>query len=144
MAMRRYYEFAVVVILLSILAVVLMQALGRARNDMEEAGVQVEAAVIRTELMEVLAHRETFGGALPKTDNPVEWVASKPRNYRGALDEMPEEKAVWYFDRRAAELVYRYADGRRARFRLSREAGASNARGVIAGVGLLRLDDKQQ
>lgn len=142
--MRRYYEFAVVVILLSILALLLMQSLGRTRSDMEEAGVQVEAAVIRTELMEVLAHRETFGGALPATDNPVEWVASKPRNYRGEVDEMPNEKAVWYFDRRAGELVYRYEDGRRARFRLSREAGPSTARGVIAGVGLLRLDDKPQ
>lgn len=142
--MRRYYEFAVVVILLSILALALMQALGRTRSDLEEACVQVEAAVIRTELMEVLAHRETFGGPLPTTDNPVEWVASKPRNYRGAFDEMPEEKAVWYFDRRAGELVYRYEDGRRARFRLSREAGPTNARGVIAGVGLLRLDEKQQ
>lgn len=142
--MRRYYEFAVVVILVSILALALMQSLGRARSDMEEAGVQVEAAVIRTELMEVVAHRETFGGSLPKTDNPLEWVASKPRNYRGEADEMPNEKAVWYFDRRAGELVYRYEDGRRARFRLSREAGPSNARGVIAGVGLLRLDDKQQ
>jgi len=142
--MRRYYEFAVVVILVSILALVLMQSLGRARSDMEEAGVQVEAAVIRAELMEVLVHRETFGGALPKTDNPVEWVASKPRNYRGEVDEMPNESAVWYFDRRAGELVYRYEDGRRARFRLSREAGPSNARGVIAGVGLLRIDDKTQ
>lgn len=142
--MRRYYEFAVVVVLVSILALLLMQSLGRTRSDMEEAGVQVEAAVIRTELMEVLAHRETFGGALPATDNPVEWGASKPRNYRGEVDEMPNEKAVWYFDRRAGELVYRYEDGRRARFRLSREAGPSTARGVIAGVGLLRLDDKPQ
>jgi hypothetical protein len=142
--MRRYYEFAGVVILVSILALVLMQALGRARSDMEEAGVQVEAAVIRTELLEVLAHRETFGGDLPKSDNPVEWVASKPRNYRGALDKAPDEKAVWYFDQQAGELIYRFEDGHRARFRLSREAGPTNARGVIAGVGLLRLDDRQQ
>ncbi|WP_265948435.1 hypothetical protein [Dechloromonas sp. A34] len=87
--MRRYYEFAVVVILLSILALLLMQSLGRTRSDMEEAGVQVEAAVMRTELMEVLAHRETFGGVLPATDNPVEWVTSKPRNYRGKSMKYP-------------------------------------------------------
>lgn len=142
--MRRYYEFAVVVILVSILALVLMQALGRARSDMEEAGVQVEAAVIRTELQEVLVHRETYGGDLPKTDNPVEWGASKPRNYRGAVDKTPEERAVWYFDQQARELIYRFEDGHQARFRLSREAGPTNARGVIAGVGLLRLDDRQQ
>ncbi|KXB30251.1 hypothetical protein AT959_12900 [Dechloromonas denitrificans] len=142
--MRRYYQFAVVVILVSILTLFLMQALGRAMSDMEEAGVQVEAAVIRTELLEVLAHREIFGGELPKTDNPVEWVVSKPRNYLGAVDKAPDESGVWYFDRQAGELIYRFEDGHQARFRLSREAGPSNARGVIAGVGLLRLDDRPQ
>lgn len=142
--MRRYYEFAVAVIVLGILALFLMQALGRARSDMAEAGVQVEAAVIRTELLEVLAHREMYGGDLPKSDNPVDWVASKPRNYRGAFDQAPVERAVWYFDRQAGELVYRFEDGHRARFRLSREAGPTGARGVIAGVGLLRLEDRPQ
>lgn len=142
--MRRYYEFAVVVVLVGILAIALMKSLGQTRRDMEEAGVQVEAAVIRTELLEVLAHRESFGGSLPKSDNPVDWVSTRPRNYLGALDAMPEEKAVWYFDRRVNELVYRFDDGHQARFRLSREAGRTTARGVIAGVGLLRLDDKRE
>lgn len=140
--MRRYYEFAIVIVLLGILAVVLMQALGKVRGEMEEAGVQVEAAAIRSELIEVVVHRETFGGVLPKSDNPVEWVATTPRNYRGAVDQAPEEDAVWYFDRPAKELVYRFRDGHRARFRLSRDAGRSGSRGVVAGVGLLRLDDQ--
>jgi len=38
--MRRYYEFAVVVVVISVLALVLMNALGRAQADMEEAMVQ--------------------------------------------------------------------------------------------------------
>lgn len=142
--MRRYYEFAVVIILLSILAVFLMQALGRARSDMEEAGMQAEVAAIRTELLEVLVHREIFGGALPKTDNPIDWVSSRPRNYLGVLDKTPDTKAVWYFNRQANELIYRFEDGHQARFRLTREAGATTARGVLAGVGLLRLDDKAE
>ncbi|MDP3539908.1 MAG: hypothetical protein Q8S26_14535 [Azonexus sp.] len=142
--MRRYYEFAVVIILLSILAVFLMQALGRARSDMEEAGVQAEVAAIRTELLEVLVHRETFGGSLPKTDNPIDWVSSRPRNYLGVLDKAPDAKAVWYFNGQANELIYRFEDGHLARFRLTREAGATTARGVLAGVGLLRLDDKSE
>ena len=45
--MRRYYEFALVVVLVSIMALVLLRALGSAQRDMEEAGVQAEAAVIR-------------------------------------------------------------------------------------------------
>ena len=141
--MRRYYEFAIVIVLLGILAVVLMQALGKVRGEMEEAGVQMEAAAIRSELIEVVVHRETFGGVLPKSDNPVEWVATTPRDYRGAVDQAPEEDAVWYFDRSTKELVYRFRDGHRARFRLSRDAGRSGSRGVVAGVGLLRLDDQR-
>lgn len=140
--MRRYYEFAVVVVLISILAVVLMHALGRARGDMEEAMVQAEAAAIRSQLLETVAHRETFGGALPQSDNPLDWVAAVPPDYRGALDQAPQEKGIWYFDRQAGELVYRFRDGHAARFRLSREAGKTESRGVLAGVGLLRLNNK--
>lgn len=142
--MRRYFEFAVVVILVSLLALFLLQSLGRAKSDMEEAGVKAVAAAIRTELLEVLAHREAFGGSLPDSDNPVDWVPTRPRDYLGAVDEVPMAKSVWYFERRTGELVYCFADGHRARFRLSREAGASNARGVLAGVGLLRLDDARE
>jgi type II secretory pathway pseudopilin PulG len=140
--MRRYYEFAVVVVVISVLALVLMNALGRAQADMEEAMVQAEAAAIRSQLLEVLAHREGFGGTLPKSDNPLDWVATVPPNYRGALDGVPEEKRIWYFDTGLGELVYRFQNGHSARFRLSREAGRTESRGVLAGVGLLRLSDK--
>lgn len=140
--MRRYYEFAVVVIIISVLALMLINALGRAQADMEEAMVQAEAAAIRAQLLEVLAHREGFGGNLPKSDNPLDWVATVPPNYRGALDRASAEKGIWYFDTRSGELAYRFHDGRSARFRLSREAGRTESRGVLAGVGLLRLSDK--
>jgi type II secretory pathway pseudopilin PulG len=140
--MRRYFEFAVVVVVISVLVLVLMNALGRAQADMEEAMVQAEAAAIRSQLLEVLAHREGFGGTLPSSDNPLDWVAMVPPNYRGALDRVPAEKGIWYFDIAAGELVYRFQDGHLARFRLSREAGRTESRGVLAGVGLLRLSDK--
>lgn len=140
--MRRYYEFAVMVVVIGILALLLIRALGRAQGDMEEAMVQAEAAAIRAQLLEVLAHREGFGGKLPEGDNPLDWVAAVPKNYRGALDKAPDEKGVWYFDTGSGELVYRFQDGHSARFRLSREAGRTESRGVLAGVGLLRLSDK--
>lgn len=104
--------------------------------------VQAEAAAIRAQLLEVLAHREGFGGTLPSSDNPLDWVATVPRNYRGALDRAPAEEGVWYFDTGAGELIYRFQDGHAARFKLSREAGRTEIRGVLAGVGLLRLSDK--
>ncbi|MFN4325341.1 MAG: hypothetical protein ACK4FP_05580 [Azonexus sp.] len=142
--MRRYYEFALVVVLVSILALVLLRALGGAQRDMEEAGVQAEAAAIRTQLLESVAHREAFGGQFPVSDNPMDWIASRPYNYIGEQRAMPQESGVWYFDINAKILVYRFRDGHLARFRLSREASASNLRGVVAGIGLLRLDDKYE
>jgi hypothetical protein len=142
--MRRYYEFAIVVVLIGILALVLLKALGWAGSQMEEAGVQTDVAAIRVGLMEVVAHRETFGGNLPKSENPVDWVSSKPANYVGEVDAMPDSKSVWYFDRGAKELVYRFRDGHRARFRLSRDGNVDSPRAVVSGVGLLRLEDKAE
>lgn len=142
--MRRYYEFAVVVVLISILALVLMWALDRARGGMEESIVQSEAASIRMGLIEVVAHREAFGGELPKSSNPVDWVVTKPANYVGEFDSVPDSRSVWYFDRRANELVFLFRDGRRARFRISRDVNVDSERAVVAGVGLLRLEDRRE
>lgn len=142
--MRRYYEFAVVVVLIGILALLLMRALERARGDMEETIVQAEAAAMRMGLIEVVAHREAFGGELPKSSNPVDWVATPPANYVGEMDARPEGKSVWYFDRRTKELVFVFRDGRRARFRISRDANVESERAVVAGVGLLRLEDQRE
>lgn len=142
--MRRYYEFAVAVALISLLALVLLKALGRTSNEMEEAGVQSEVSAIRIGLMEVVAHRETFGGSLPKSDNPLDWVATRPANYVGEVDGVPDSKAVWYFDQRARELVYRFRDGHRARFRLSRDSNVDSPKAVVAGVGLMRLEDQHE
>lgn len=142
--MRRYFEFALVVLLVAVLAVIVMRALGRAQRDMEEAGVQAEVASIRTQLLETVAHRETFGGRLPISDNPLDWVGSKPLNYVGESSEVPPQKGVWYFDKNNKMLVYLFRDGHAACFRLSRNASNSGNRGVVAGVGLLRLDNKTE
>lgn len=139
--MRRYYEFALAVVLLSILALVLMRQLDQVRDQMEDAGMQMEAAAIRAQLLEAVVHRETFGGVLPQSDNPVDWLPAPPRDYRGALDAAPQQASVWYFDRREKVLVYRFRDGHAARFRLNRQAGRTESREVLAGVGLQRLND---
>lgn len=138
--MRRQFEFAVVVILVSVFAVLAMQALQRARGEVEEAGVQAEAASIRAQLMERMAHRATFGGPLPASDNPLDWIRLAPNNYLGALDQAPAERRIWYYDNSERELIYVFHDGHRARFRLSRTAGGSGVRGVMGGIGLVRID----
>jgi hypothetical protein len=91
--------------------------------------------------MEVVAQRQINGGSLPASDNPINWVATPPGGYLGEADGMPDGKSVWYFDRKAKELVYRFRDGHRARFRLSRNAGVESDRVVVSGVGLLRMED---
>lgn len=140
--MRRYYEFAVLVVILSICAILALGALSRAQKSAEETRLQVEVMSIRGQLMEVVVHRETFGGRLPQSDNPMEWIAEPPANYRGAFNVMPDERGVWYFDNSAKQLVYLFRDGQAARFRLTRNAGQDGARGVPGGIGLLRQNDK--
>jgi hypothetical protein len=94
--MRRYYEFAIAVILVSVLALVLMRALGSSQRDIEEAALQVEVAAIRTQILEALAHRETFGGDLPPSDNPMVWISARPHNYIGEREGAIQESGVWY------------------------------------------------
>lgn len=142
--MRRYLEFAVVAIVLSVLGLVLTRSLGKVQRDMEEAGLQAEVAALRTQLIERVAHRETFGGQLPASDNPLDWVAARPANYLGEREGVPAETVVWYYDKKLGELVYRFRDGHLARFQLSRSAGRQAGRGVIAGIGLLRLNDQSE
>ena len=140
----RKYEFAVLVVIIAVLALLLMRALEWTREEIEEAAVQSEAAALRIELLDWLAHREAKGGKLPASNNPLHWVRRVPENYRGEFDVPPEERAVWYFDRSHDELVYRFHSGREARFRLERGLGAApgaeNTPARLAGVGLRRVD----
>ncbi len=137
--MRRLYEFSIVVIIIAVLAYSGLRILSRAQGDAEEARMQVEVMGIRAQLLEVAVHRETFGGSFPQSDNPMDWIADRPAEYRGAFDFPPQENGCWYFDKGARELIYIFRDGHLARFRLSRQAGLAGGRGIPAGIGLLRV-----
>lgn len=141
--MRRYYEFAIVIVLIGSLSLFLMRSLEATRLEVEEAIVQSEVAAIRIALIEVVAHREVHGGQLPKSRNPLDWVSVRPESYIGTLDSVPTRTSVWYFDRPAGELVFRFRDGHRARFRFSRDLGREHSVAVLAGVGLSRLEDQR-
>lgn len=140
--MRRYLEFAVVILIISALALMLYGALVQAKGDMEEAVVQAELASLRAQLLEKMAHREVFGGALPMSRNPVRWVENKPANYLGEFDHVPEQQGVWYYDLTNDALIYRFYDGRVAGFRLSPGTASESARQGISGVVLLRMSDE--
>ena len=137
---RRKYELAVVVLVVALLAWLLMRAIDGAREEVEEATVQSEAAALRVELLDAQAHRAAYGGAPPAGDNPLRWVDRQLPAYLGELDAAPQARGVWYFDRARGELVYRFRAGREARFRLVRGADAAGAAGVLGGVGLLRVE----
>jgi len=137
---RRQFELAVVVVIIGVLAAFLLPALERARIQIEEAMVQSEAAAIRVELLDRLAHHESFGGALPESANPLKWVGRVPEGYLGELDAAPTIRGVWYFDRQSSELVYRFRAANEARFRLTRGMGGAAAQAKLAGVGLSRVD----
>lgn len=140
--MRRYYEFAIAITLIGVVSLFLLASLNAARSDMEDALVQSQAATMRLELAEAVVHRVASGGSLPPGNNPVDWVVSKPANYRGAFDTPPDERSIWYFDRQAGELVYRFHDDHLARFRLGR--GGGDGRLVISGISLQRLDQRRE
>lgn len=140
--MRRYYEFAIAIALIGLVSLFLLASLDSVRSDMEEALVQSEVASMRLELAEAVVHRVASSGDLPQSNNPVDWVASKPANYRGVFDAAPDERSIWYFDRQAGELIYRFHDGSRARFRLGR--GGGDGRLVISGISLRRLDQERE
>lgn len=141
MGERRKLEFLVLLVLVGGLAMLLLAALERARDNVEEAAVQAEAAALRVELLDILAHREIRGGPLPAGNNPVQWTGRPPTPYLGELDGAPEARGVWYFDRSAGLLIYRYQREGEARFRLVAGAQGKSAPATLAGIGLLRLQD---
>ena len=140
--MRRYYEFSLVFIVLGLISFFLLQRLNAVRDDMEGATVQLDVVSMQMHLLETIAHRETFGGTLPASENPVDWLPSPPRAYLGELDQAPVEISVWYFDRSQKTLVYRFRDGHSAVFRLNRNARQGENKGVLAGVSLQRQEDR--
>ncbi len=140
---RRRYELAVAVLVVALVAWTLLQALERAQQAVDEANMQAEVAALRVELLDVLAHREAYGGELPQSANPLHWVARVPAGYVGEFDSAdaaPRTRGVWFFDGSRGELVYRLHSGRDARFRLLRGSAAAQAPGALAGVGLARVD----
>lgn len=142
--MRRLFEFSVVAVLLSVLALFILQAIERTRDEVELAAVQGDVAALRAQLMERMAHRATFGGALPVSDNPVDWVRQPPASYAGVAKLCPEARNTWYFNAAHGSLNYCLRNGGEVRYRLTRVGSTRDARGVIGGVGLVRLDDHRE
>lgn len=144
MIVRRYIEFAVAAVIISVLFVILNGRLDEARKDVEEARMQSQVTALRLALLETAVHRQVSGGALPSSANPMAWVDLAVENYVGERRGVPEEEAVWYFDVEATELVYRFRDRHHARFRLARSAQEGQGRVAFDGISLVRLADSSE
>lgn len=140
MVRPRGLESVLLVGLICVLIFALLRSVDRMRESVEESVVRSEEAALRIELLDRLSHRELYGGGLPESNNPLQWIARRPDAYIGELETAPAVSNVWYFDRPSQLLVYRFRSGREACFRLVRKAEVANVRGGLAGVGLLRID----
>lgn len=140
---RRYLELAVVASVIGIVSIYVARSLETTRPLVEEARFQADVAMLRIGLLDVVVQRERSGGELPVSDNPIEWVADVPANYVGVFGTVPEQASVWFFDPIRRQLIYRFQDGRLARFHLSRQGGVSDGRIGLAGVSLQRLPDSE-
>lgn len=150
-----WLEFAVIAVLLSVLAGTLLLALQRTQALAEQATVELTIMNMRSGLRLriaelIVAGREAEIGQLVD-GNPVQWLQRPPAGYLGeaasaaALDEIP--RGSWYFDRLRRELVFRVSreesfvalDGEEKLVRLH-VAAAPGAPGAVRGVRIVETN----
>ena len=107
------FELIVVIAIISILAVFALGRYARLLVDVERTSMEHDLGVMRSAIsMQVAAHYlagDMQGLGLLVGSNPMELLAEKPKNYRGALSQAEAatvERGEWYFDLDSGELVY--------------------------------------
>jgi hypothetical protein len=111
-------EFSVAILIISVLSATILQRLFYVQEYAEKVAMELMISNFRTALRIkvgelLIADRATEISKLAGA-NPVEWLESRPENYRGALKATlgAAFKGQWYFDAAKRELVYT-ADSRR-------------------------------
>lgn len=106
-------EFAVCTVVVAVLTGVLLQRLLDYRERAEMAAVEQLAGVLRSALVLKVGQLQARGResetALLVGQNPIEWLAEKPRNYAGEFftpSAQQVEPGNWYFDLKTKSLVY--------------------------------------
>jgi prepilin-type N-terminal cleavage/methylation domain-containing protein len=106
-------ELMVVVSIIGVLAAVFLDRVLRYQEDAELAAMEQTVGILRSALHLQIAGILTRGapGDLNKlaNQNPMDWLAEKPRNYSGEYFD-PKAGQVppgnWYFDLKDRQLVY--------------------------------------
>ncbi|NRR31866.1 hypothetical protein HSX11_16955 [Oxalobacteraceae bacterium] len=107
------FEFAVAVIVIGILSTILLNRMHAYQLEAERVAVDMTVANLR-EALKIRLAEGNLPGRKPDLDelaeqNPLNWLAEKPRNYAGefyAPARQDVQPGNWYFDRRDKTLVY--------------------------------------
>ena len=111
-----FFELAVAIVIIGVLATVLLDRLHYYQELAEKAAMETAVRTIKTGLQVRLAelivtNRQAEAAALENED-PIKWLDEKPANYGGTYRERPE-RGNWYFDASARQLVYVVNTGNR-------------------------------
>lgn len=102
-------ELAVVAVVLSILAAVLLQRLNYYQEAVERArfemALQVYKTALQIRLAEMIIERRENDARILEDENPTQWLSEKPANYAGDYPLVPSA-GNWYYDKTSRELVY--------------------------------------
>lgn len=108
-----FFEFSVVALVLSALAVIFYDKLLLYQEQGEKATMErtidsIESA-LRMRQAQLFSMDRAGDVAILATSNPIDWLITKPGNYIGVEEgPLPSDgpRGVWYFDAKRHQLVY--------------------------------------
>lgn len=112
-------ELAVMAVILSILAAVLLHRLAYYQEVAEKMNMEATVSTLKSALLLKIAEYMTAGQRIDyerlAQENPMDWLEIKPPNYVGpfsgdALETIPP--GSWHYDRSERTLVYQVNNGR--------------------------------
>ncbi|HEX7812643.1 MAG TPA: hypothetical protein VF460_12100 [Burkholderiales bacterium] len=106
------FELMVCVMVFGVLLAVFIEKGLYYQEYAEKTAMEMTVANIRTGLRYriadlMLANRMSEIPTLAD-ENPMDWLAEKPKNYQGERDSAPATplEGMWYFDKKSRELIY--------------------------------------
>lgn len=108
-----FFEFAIVALVLSALAVIFYDKLLFYQEQSEKAAMERTIDSIESALR--MRHAQLFSMdragdvAILASSNPIDWLITKPLNYIGIKEgPLPSDspRGVWYFDPKRHQLIY--------------------------------------
>lgn len=113
-AASRWFQSAVIFVLLAVLALVLLRALDEAEVQAERQAVELTVRNMRAGLQyamsEALMHQQENEIAAWAGSDPTRWLQVRPAGYRGACSSVESKNlpdGAWCFERDGRRLVYR-------------------------------------